>query len=103
MSAAPLTTENNMTSTPRAGAANVIVLRPISLRRLVDLLLDDEDEDQASITRHAFKTAYRLIEDAESVAGRTLISSPVVDSEGGVRITWRHGNRQVKLVCPGTD
>ena len=76
-------------------------MRPLSIRRLVDLLDDtDKDEGTVGVAQHIFKTAFDLVEEAEHLAGGNLISSPVVDSEGGIRVTWRHGNRQVKLVCP---
>jgi hypothetical protein len=104
MSALPLTTENSMTATPRAKPADIFVLRPLSIRRLVALLDDtDVDDDQVGATQYAFKTAFDLVEEAEHiVGGGGLFSSPVVDSEGGIRITWRCGDRQVKLVCPAT-
>jgi hypothetical protein len=99
----PLYTENKMTSTPRARAADVVILRPLSLRRLVALLDNsDEDEGHASPTQFAFKTAFDLIEEAEHILGRGAVSSPVADSEGGIRVTWRNGDRLVKLICPAT-
>jgi hypothetical protein len=103
VSALPLNTENRMTATPRAKPADIIVLRPLSIRRLV-ALLDNGDDDEGDIgpTQYAFKTAFDLIEEAEHVVGGRLVSSPVVDSEGGIRITWRRGDKQVKLVCPAT-
>jgi hypothetical protein len=67
-------------------------------------LLDDSDEDEGHVgaTQYAFKTAFDLIEEAEHLVGGGVASSPVVDSEGGIRVTWRCGNKQVKLVCPAT-
>jgi hypothetical protein len=92
-----------MTATPRAKAADIIVLRSLSIRRLTELLDDsDKDEDSIGVTQYAFKNALDLVEEAEHLAGGDLISSPVIDSEGGVRITWRSGHRQVKLVCPSS-
>lgn len=103
MSALPLYTENRMTATPRAKPADLIVLRPLSLRRLTSLLdNDDEDEGRVGPTMYAFKKAFELIEEAEHIIGAGPSSSPVVDSEGGIRITWRNGDKQVKLVCPAT-
>jgi hypothetical protein len=103
MSALPLYTENRMTATPRPGPADIIVLRPISIRRLVALLDDsDDDEGRVTATQYAFKTAFDLVEEAEHLVGGGLVSSPVVDSEGGIRVTWRRGDKQVKLVCPAT-
>ena len=67
-------------------------------------LFDDSDDDEGHVTptNYSFKTAFDLIEEAEHLVGVALVSSPVTDSEGGIRITWRRGDKQVKLVCPAT-
>jgi hypothetical protein len=104
-------TKNTWTSTRSARRPDVIPLsgraqpaeQELSLRRLLDLLAQDEtdeDENQAGPSQFAFLTAYNLIQEAEKGACLPLRSSPVVDSEGGIRVTWRHQDRQVKLVCP---
>jgi hypothetical protein len=99
VSALPLNFENTWTATRRASPDVVIELRSLSLRRLLDLL-DETEEDTSRVTMYAFKTAYNLIDEAERIASVGVISSPVVDSEGGIRVTWRIGDRQVKLICP---
>jgi hypothetical protein len=116
----PVFLENNWTPTPPAdvfvqqhdmqtaaeqGCAASSNLS-LSLSRLLDLL-EDSDEDVADgitpgPTQHAFKTAFRLVERAETILGTELRASSVVDSEGGVRVTWRELDRQVKLICPAT-
>jgi len=76
----------------------------ISLRRLLNLLQEKGEDDYGVIdpTQFAFKTAIEFVLNAESMLGREIKSSPVVDSEGGIRIAWRIGSRQVKLICPAT-
>lgn len=78
---------------------------PVSLSRLLDLLDESGEDDYGQIgpSQFAFKTAFRMVQRAEKLAGGEFSSSPVVDSEGGVRVTWRNGDRQVKLVCPATQ
>lgn len=84
--------------------AGIYVPIPISLQRLFDLLDENGEDDHGMIgpTQFAFKTASEFVLKAESMVGRDIKSAPVVDSEGGIRITWRNGNNQVKLVCPAT-
>ena len=77
---------------------------PVSLQRLLDLLGEKGEDDYGVVdpTQFAFKTAFEFVLRAESMLGRDVKSAPVVDSEGGIRITWRSGNGQVKLICPAT-
>jgi hypothetical protein len=66
-------------------------------------LLDEEGEDdhgQVGPSQFAFKTAFYLVFHAISILGQDLPAAPVVDSEGGIRITWNYYNKQIKLVCP---
>ncbi|HEY1185676.1 MAG TPA: hypothetical protein VGE89_15900 [Bryobacteraceae bacterium] len=92
--------EVGMAAHPQAGAPNLAA----SLSRLVELLEENGEDDygQISPTQFAFLTAYRMVERAEALAGPGIASSPAVDSEGGIRISWRRGDRQVKLVCPAS-
>ena len=87
------------------GIAAPVDSLPVSLSRLVDLLDEDERDDQYEVgpTQFAFKTAFRLVQQAEAALGEEVSSSPVVDSEGGIRVTWRRGDRQIKLVCPAAN
>jgi hypothetical protein len=85
-------------------------LTPISLLRLVRLLGGDadgdrEEDDYGAITPSllAFTTAAKLLQGAIKIMGEDVGSWPVVDSRGGIRITWRRGDRQVKLICPATS
>jgi hypothetical protein len=77
----------------------------IALNRLLGLLDDDDDGDrddfgQIGPTQFAFKTAFQMINNAEEIIGAIPSGSPVVDSDGGIRITWSRNNKQVKLICP---
>jgi hypothetical protein len=80
----------------------------ISLLRLVRLFAGDEDGDKESDygaiapTPYALQTALLLVAGAIKIRGGDIPSSPVVDSEGGIRITWRRGDRTIKLICPAT-
>jgi hypothetical protein len=81
---------------------------PLSILRLVNLLDGNGDgeteDDYGAITpsMFAFETAVGLVRGAMKLMGEDVISSPVVDSQGGIRVTWKRGGRQVKLICPAT-
>jgi hypothetical protein len=80
----------------------------LSILRLVNLLDgngDGETEDDYGAiipSMFAFETAVGLVRGAIKIMGEDVISSPVVDSQGGIRVTWRRGGGQVKLICPAT-
>jgi len=76
----------------------------ISQQRLLDLLVEKGEDDHGRIdpTQYAFKTALEFVQTAEWMLGVDIKSSPTVDSEGGIRVTWKNGDRKVKLVCPAT-
>src|SRR5271169_2134313 len=95
--------QNTLTATRRQTAA-VILRLPVSLTRLLALLEDNGEDDYGAIgpSQCAFLTAFRMILDATAIVGEDFASSPSVDSEGGIRVTWRRGDRVVKLVCPAT-
>lgn len=82
------------------------VVAPISVshQRLLDLLLEHGNDDYGRIdpTQFAFKTACEFVLRAESMLEWDIRSSPVVDSEGGIRVTWTNGDKQVKLFCPAS-
>ena len=92
----------NTWSASHAKRAEVFVLLPLSLRRLISLLSEGGEDDHGQIgpSQFAFKNAFMLVADAISILGDDVPSSPVVDSQGGIRITWRNGNKHVKLICP---
>lgn len=112
----PLIKHKTTPSRRRSGKADIRMRRryrqtqysipsvPISLQRLLDLLREKGEDDYGMVdpTQFAFKTAIEFVLNAESMLGRDVKSSPVVDSEGGIRVTWRSGDRQVKLICPAT-
>jgi hypothetical protein len=78
---------------------------PVSLLRLLALLDEGGEDDHGRIgpTQFAFKTAFLMIAEAICMAdGETPDSSPSVDSQGGIRVTWRRDDKTVKLVCPST-
>jgi len=83
---------------------NVSTANSISFQRLFGLLDERGEDDYGKIdpTQHAFKNACMFALTAEGMLGRDMKCAPVVDSEGGIRITWKNGNKQVKLVCPAT-
>ncbi len=81
---------------------------PLSILRLVNLLDGNEDgekeDDYGAIipSMFAFETALGLVRGAIKILGEDVVSSSVVDSQGGIRTTWKRGGRQVKLICPAT-
>jgi hypothetical protein len=77
----------------------------VSHQRLLDLLAEKGEDGHGVVdpTQFAFKTASEFVLHAEGKLGRDIRSTPVVDSEGGIRVTWRNGNRQVKLICPAAQ
>jgi len=119
MSIAMFPTFHTWTSTPAAEmAAEVVRLctndvssttaadspGSTTITRLVDLLDQPEEDDHGvlSPTQHSFKTAYRILDDAEKQRRTSVRGSVSTDSEGGVRVTWSNLGRVVKLVCPPT-
>jgi len=92
----------NTFTTTRQRAATVPLRLPVSLWRLLDLLAENGEDDYGAIgpSQLAFLRAFRLVAEALAILGEDFASSPSVDSEGGIRVTWRRGDRQVKLVCP---
>ena len=98
--AKPLFTKNTWTASS-AKPAEVLVMLPLSIRRLVALLEENGEDDYGQIgpSQLAFKNAFLLVSQAISLLGEDVQSSPVVDSEGGIRVTWKRGDKQIKLVC----
>ena len=94
----------NTWSSSSAEPAPVSRLVEVSIARLLCLLEENGDDDFGKIgpTQFAFKNALALVVKAISILGEDIPSSPVVDSQGGIRVAWRCGSRQVKLVCPAT-
>lgn len=98
-----------MLNTWSASNANASAINPsmqLSVQRLSRLLEKDregeDDYGRLGPTMVAFKNALLLVVGAISILGKDVQSSPAVDSQGGIRVTWRCGDSQVKLVCPAT-
>lgn len=69
---------------------------------LIALRSEEDEEDYIyKPTDYAFNTAVELLRVAYLGAGGD-ISRPAVtpDGEGGIRIEWRHLEREVRLICP---
>jgi hypothetical protein len=99
----PRFTENTWTAT-NSKASPAFLRLPVSLSRLISLLDENGEDDYGQIgpSQFAFKTAFRLVANAISILDEDLPAAAVVDSEGGIRITWNRYDRQIKLVCPAT-
>ena len=95
--------QNTLTATP-SRAATAILRLPVSLLRILNLLAESGEDDYGAIgpSQFAFLTAFRMVADAIGILGEDFACSAAVDSHGGVRVEWRKGDRQVKLVCPAT-
>ena len=98
-------TENTWTAS-NAKPSSTFSKLPISLSRLFSLLDEDEsaedDDGHQGPTQFAFKTAFFMVAHAISLLDEDLPCAPVLDSEGGIRITWNRYGKQIKLVCPAT-
>jgi hypothetical protein len=99
--AATILFEGRLTET-RPRASIEFRRQPVSVLRLVALLAEEPEEDANGPSQFAFWKAFIMISDAISILGEDFACSPTVDSQGGIRITWRRGDRQVKLICPAT-
>lgn len=99
----PLFTENTW-SASNAEEASVLFRLPISFSRLLALLEENGEDDYGQIgpSQFAFKTAFAMVAEATAILGEDLACVPVVDAEGGIRITWNYCGKQVKLICPST-
>lgn len=99
--ALPLFTHNTWTSS-RDAAEPISPAIPLSIQRMLNLLEEQGEDDFGVIgpTQWAFKNALGRIVNATAIFGEDVPCAPAVDSEGGVRVTWRCGNKQIKLVCP---
>lgn len=77
----------------------------LTMERLVALLDEDEDDEYGVLapTPTAFQTALKLVRGAQALASAPVAPASVVtDSSGGVRLTWRVGLSEVRLVCPAS-
>ena len=66
-------------------------------------LLRQEDSDEFGVlkpTDYAFDLATGLVQEASTLGPTMPKGSVATDSQGGVRITWFRGDREVELVCP---
>ncbi|MGI9073199.1 MAG: hypothetical protein ACR2JB_18240 [Bryobacteraceae bacterium] len=100
----PPLTESTWTDS-NAKRSHVLSRLPVSILRLLLLLEESGEDDHGQIgpTQFAFKTALLLVWYATQNLNEDVPGSPVVDSEGGIRITWSRYNKQIKLVCPATS
>jgi hypothetical protein len=99
----PLFTENTWTAT-NPKEASVLLRMPTSVLRMLSLLDENGEDDYGQIgpSQFAFKTAFMMVIDAIVLLDEDIPCAPVVDSEGGIRITWSRYNKQVKLICPSS-
>jgi hypothetical protein len=100
----PPFTENTWTAT-NPKESTVLFRLPIALERMVALLDDDsggDDYGQVGPSQFAFRTAYRMVFRAITLLNDDIPCAPVVDAEGGIRITWNRYEKQIKLICPST-
>lgn len=72
------------------------------LERLIELLHEDEIDERGlplRPTNHAFDQAWRLLVETSAILkGRLSDASVSVDESGGIRVEWREGARQVRLI-----
>src|SRR5437660_11996271 len=75
---------------------------PALLRRLTDLMLADEyDEDFLRPTRAAFEAAWNVLVAAEERLPSGLpLAAPAPVGDGGILIQWDRGDRSVFLAVP---
>lgn len=109
MSAGAMIWKNTFTATAQRSSTEILRL-PVSLSRLLALLAENGEEDYGTNreddygsigpSQFAFFTAFSLVARAISILGEDFACSPSIDSGGGIRVTWRRGDRQVKLICP---
>lgn len=72
--------------------------------RLLDLLrADEEEEEQAFPSSHAFNTALSLLLGTWLRLGDLPRANVTADEAGGVRVQWMSPERQVRLVVPAED
>jgi hypothetical protein len=81
---------------PRAGALSA------NLRRLTDMMLDEEyDEEFLRPTRAAFDTAWSMLVDADiSVQEQPILASVAPVGDGGLLLQWERGARDLFLAVP---
>jgi hypothetical protein len=96
---------HNTLSSSRTRTSSVMLKPPISIIRLLGVLEESGEDDYGvkGPSQYAFLTAFKIVFVAIGIAGEDFASSPSVDSEGGIRITWKRGDRTVKLVCPAAS
>lgn len=99
----PQFTENTWTAST-AETASALMRLPTSLSRLFCLLEENGEDDYGQVgpSQFAFRTAFLMVAHAIALLNEDVPCAPVVDSEGGVRITWNRYDKQIKLICPAT-
>lgn len=74
------------------------------LSGLNELRRDDYDEDFLAPTEHAYTSALNfMIAAFESLKYALPIPFYVPDGEGGIRIEWVKGARELRLICPASE
>lgn len=103
--AAPPFFSENTWSASAADTSSVLWRLPVSISRLMRLLDEGGEDDHGQIgpSQYAFRTAFLMVFEATVILGQDVSAAPVVDSQGGIRITWNYYNKQVKLVCPANN
>jgi hypothetical protein len=94
-------TENNWTAT-NPKESPVLFTLPLSLWRVFSLLDESGEDDYGQLgpSQFAFKTACFMVANAIALLNQDIPCAPVVDPDGGIRITWTRYNKQIKLICP---
>lgn len=102
MSATTVPFAHNTLTATRSENSTVILRLPLSLERLLALLEENGADDYGAIgpSQFAFWRSFKLVADAIAIVGEDFAASPSVDAEGGIRVTWKRGDRTIKLVCP---
>lgn len=76
----------------------------VTISRLMDLLDPHPEDEINGPSQHAFKSAVDIVAMAEKLIGhKSLRGSSSLDSKGGIRITWRVGDKEIRLICPATS
>jgi len=74
------------------------------LSRLNELRKDDYDEDFLAPTEHAYTSALNFMLAAfESLEYALPTPFYVPDGEGGIRMEWINGTRELGLICPASE
>ncbi len=71
---------------------------------LVELNNEEYDEEFLEPTKYAYDCARRFMLEAYKVFQYALLTPHYVpDGEGGIRIEWENGTRELRLICPSSE